>query len=49
MKMLILKKIPKIREEEKSDGEERSSGCCYVIDRCGCYVDPCCYSPSYAL
>jgi hypothetical protein len=34
------------KDEEKSVAEDRDSGCCYVVDRCGCYVDPCC-SPSY--
>ena len=28
-------------EEEPSAGEDREASCCYVVDACGCYVDPC--------
>ncbi len=39
-------KTPKT-DEEQSVSEDRDSDCCYVLDSCGCYVDPCCCSPSY--
>lgn len=35
-------------DEEGSTEEERDSKCCYVIDDCGCYVDPCCNTVSYS-
>lgn len=32
-------------EEEPSAGDDREASCCYVVDACGCYVDPCCCTP----
>jgi hypothetical protein len=33
-------------EEQTPIPKERERSCCYVVDPCGCYVDPCCSSPS---
>jgi len=41
------KEVQKETQKEAS-GESSSNdrSCCYVVDRCGCNVDPCCCSPS---
>ncbi len=35
-----------IKKEEKKESEVEKSNsdlrCCYVVDPCGCYVNPCC-------
>ncbi len=41
------KKIEK-PEKDKSVAQSDESRCCYVVNTCGCYVDPCCCTPSYA-
>lgn len=33
-------------KEVSSDSSSNDRSCCYVVDSCGCYVDPCCCSPS---
>lgn len=30
---------------EKSDAQDSDNRCCYAVDACGCYVDPCCCTP----
>lgn len=38
----------KEHKEEESTEERRDRSCCYMVDPCGCYVDPCCCSPNIA-
>jgi len=43
------KKKNKSSATEESTAEESSSDprCCYVVDPCGCYCDPCCVPVSF--
>jgi hypothetical protein len=29
------------KKEVSGDSSSNDRSCCYVVDRCGCYVDPC--------
>ena len=43
-----VKDIEKSVSDSTADDETRDSRCCYVVDACGCYVDPCCCTPAYS-
>jgi hypothetical protein len=34
------------REEKESVEKKSERACCYIVDPCGCYADPCCCGPS---
>ena len=42
-----VKDIDQSQDEKKAADKTDDSCCCYVVDACGCYVDPCCYTPTY--
>lgn len=40
-----VKDIEEKGNDRRGDARQRERSCCYVVDSCGCYVDPCCCTP----